>query len=79
MDASNYFNSNIFSGAGKTTLLAAISSRVRGDIQGKIKLNGKTVSPSLITKISGFVPQNDLAFEMLTVGEHMEFMVCAWI
>lgn len=62
------------SGAGKTTLLATISQRTSGDMNGKIKLNGRLIDKNLMRRISGFVSQHDLAFEGLTVKEHLEFM-----
>lgn len=63
------------SGAGKTTLLATISLRAKLKRDGEILVNGRMVSPGLMAKISGFVPQHDLVFPTLTVTEHMEFMV----
>ncbi|XP_043486413.1 protein scarlet-like [Polistes fuscatus] len=64
------------SGAGKTTLLAMISRRIKGEIDGEILLNGKLIDKQEMLRISGFVPQQDLAVESLTVEEHMEFMAC---
>ncbi|KOC62134.1 Protein scarlet, partial [Habropoda laboriosa] len=64
------------SGAGKTTLLATISRRVKGEATGDILLNGKAIDTGQMIRISGFVPQTDLAVESLTVQEHMEFMAC---
>jgi ABC-type multidrug transport system ATPase subunit len=40
-----------------------------------IRLNGVPLERDVLRKISGFVPQQDLAIESLTVKEHMEFMV----
>ncbi|KAJ0182743.1 hypothetical protein K1T71_002112 [Dendrolimus kikuchii] len=62
------------SGAGKTTLLAAISRRDKSAMTGYLMLNGRLAGADLIARISGFVPQEDLAIEDLTVAEHMEFM-----
>lgn len=62
------------SGAGKTSLLAAISRRDKGEMTGYIMLNSRLIGASIISKISGFVAQHDLAVEDLTVHEHMEFM-----
>ncbi|XP_026319908.1 protein scarlet-like isoform X1 [Hyposmocoma kahamanoa] len=62
------------SGAGKTTLLAAISRRDKSAMTGYLMLNGRLAGADLIARISGFVPQHDLAIEDLTVTEHMEFM-----
>ncbi|XP_074109640.1 brown isoform X3 [Cotesia typhae] len=64
----------IFSGAGKTSLLATISKRIKKRTTGDILLNGKLFTRELMAKISGFVPQEDLAVKSLTVQEHMEFM-----
>ncbi|KAL1141029.1 hypothetical protein AAG570_000955 [Ranatra chinensis] len=62
------------SGAGKTTLLAAVSQKSSGEISGEIHMNGHPVDKELMKKMSGFVPQQDLAFESLTVREHLQFM-----
>ncbi|XP_075230774.1 protein scarlet-like [Lycorma delicatula] len=62
------------SGSGKTSLLAAISKRTLNGIQGEILLNGRPVDKNLMLRVSGFVPQKDLAVETLTVKEHIEFM-----
>ncbi|XP_053616923.1 protein scarlet-like isoform X1 [Plodia interpunctella] len=62
------------SGAGKTTLLAAISRRDKSAMTGYLMLNGRLAGADLIARISGFVPQEDLSIEYLTVTEHMEFM-----
>ncbi|XP_065345622.1 protein white-like isoform X1 [Cloeon dipterum] len=62
------------SGAGKTTLLATISQRIKGESTGEIRMNGKVVDRDFMRQISGFVPQQDLAIEALTVREHMAFM-----
>ncbi|KAL0851501.1 hypothetical protein ABMA28_007292 [Loxostege sticticalis] len=62
------------SGAGKTTLLAAISRRDKSALTGYLMLNGRLAGADLIARISGFLPQEDLAIEDLTVAEHMEFM-----
>lgn len=64
-----------YSGAGKTTLLAAISRRDKSAITGYLMLNGRLAGADLIARISGFVPQEDLSIDILTVSEHMEFMV----
>ncbi|KAI5698839.1 hypothetical protein M8J75_012618 [Diaphorina citri] len=61
-------------GAGKTTLLTTISQRTTGDFSGSLLLNGHQIDKNLMSRISGFVPQNDMAFEGLTVREHLEFM-----
>uniref|UniRef100_A0ABD2WES9 ABC transporter domain-containing protein n=2 Tax=Trichogramma kaykai TaxID=54128 RepID=A0ABD2WES9_9HYME len=62
------------SGAGKTSLLATISLRMKGKLSGEVLLNGEQVDIEIMSRMSGFVPQQDLAIESLTVYEHMEFM-----
>ncbi|XP_069704164.1 protein scarlet-like isoform X2 [Periplaneta americana] len=62
------------SGCGKTSLLAAVSKRIKGKVSGKILLCDRPVDGSLLTKISGFVPQKDIAIETLTTKEHLQFM-----
>ncbi|XP_026759081.2 protein scarlet-like isoform X2 [Galleria mellonella] len=61
------------SGAGKTTLLAAISRRDKSALTGYLMLNGRLAGADLIARISGFLPQEDLSIDYLTVAEHMEF------
>jgi ATP-binding cassette, subfamily G (WHITE), eye pigment precursor transporter len=63
------------SGCGKSTLLAALSQRLRGDFRSEISFNGEVIDRSQMTNISGFVPQNDVYLEGLTVREHFYFMV----
>lgn len=65
----------VTSGAGKTTLLAAISRRDKSALTGYLMLNGRLAGADLIARISGFLPQEDLSIDDLTVTEHMEFMV----
>ncbi|XP_011505782.1 PREDICTED: protein scarlet-like [Ceratosolen solmsi marchali] len=62
------------SGAGKTSLLARISLRIKGTVCGEVLLNGKSADTETMSRISGFVPQQDITIESLTVQEHMEFM-----
>nr|QEO19124.1 brown [Limnogonus franciscanus] len=62
------------SGAGKTTLLATISQRLKGDVKGKLLVNGKELKKDLMMRISGFVPQHDLCIDSVTVMEHMQLM-----
>jgi ABC-type multidrug transport system, ATPase component len=62
------------SGAGKTTLLAALNKRVKGLVQGEILLNGCPISRTVMSRISGYVAQQDFLIEELTVLEHLQFM-----
>nr|CAD7448322.1 unnamed protein product [Timema bartmani] len=61
-------------GAGKTTLLATISRRIKGNTTGEVLINGRSIDPAFMANMSGFVPQQDLVVDSLTVREHMEFM-----
>lgn len=62
------------SGAGKTTLIAAISQRLRGNVTGKITINGLSVNRKNMTKLSSFVPQFDATINVLTPREYLYFM-----
>lgn len=62
------------SGAGKTTLLNILSGRINGDgLSGSVKFDGKQLTPKEISVIVGFVMQNDIFIEFLTVQETLEF------
>ncbi|KAJ3639296.1 hypothetical protein Zmor_002661 [Zophobas morio] len=61
------------SGSGKTTLLRAISGRCRQKT-GLLQVNDNFISDDDIRDISGYVPQQDIFVEHLTVLEHLEFM-----
>lgn len=63
------------SGCGKSTLLAALSQRLRGEYEAEITFNGDAIDRTHMTDISGFVPQNDVYLDGLTVREHIYFMV----
>jgi ATP-binding cassette, subfamily G (WHITE), eye pigment precursor transporter len=70
-----FINQTKKSGCGKTTLLAALSQRLRGKVAGEILFNGEVIDRRKMTNLSGFVPQNDVILEGLTVREHFYFMV----
>jgi ABC-type multidrug transport system ATPase subunit len=42
---------------------------------GEVLLCGHPVDGTLLTRISGFVPQKDITVETLTAKEHLQFMV----
>lgn len=46
-----------------------------GSPEGDVFINGRRVEKETMSRISGFVPQEDLVIQTLTVQEHMEFMV----
>lgn len=65
------------SGAGKTTLLNIISGRIQKNssnkLSGQILFNGVERDPASIAYISGYVQQQDILNELLTVKETLEF------
>ncbi|PKA57729.1 ABC transporter G family member 5 [Apostasia shenzhenica] len=62
------------SGAGKSTLLELLAGRLpTPDPPGAILVDGEPVSRRTHRRISGFVPQKDCLFPLLTVGETLAF------
>jgi len=63
------------SGAGKTTVLDAVarSPRLRGDLDGSILLNGKTLTRRAFRANCAYVPQEDVLWSTLTVQETLDF------
>nr|CAD7431663.1 unnamed protein product [Timema monikensis] len=41
---------------------------------GEVLINGRSIDPAFMANMSGFVPQQDLVVDSLSVREHMEFM-----
>ncbi|XP_062549558.1 protein brown [Armigeres subalbatus] len=62
------------SGSGKTTLLAAVSMRLVAKVDGNVLINGLNVTQSQMKRLSGFVPQFEIAIKSLTVMEHLLFV-----
>jgi ABC-type multidrug transport system ATPase subunit len=64
------------SGSGKTTLLDVLNCRTKLKFYGSVKMNGQVVnSVKQLSFISGYVTQDDLFFDTLTVKEHLTFHV----
>ncbi|KAF3632845.1 hypothetical protein FXO38_25905 [Capsicum annuum] len=62
------------SGAGKTTFLSALTGKAAGcTVIGVILINGKPEPVQSYKKIIGFVPQDDIVHENLTVEENLWF------
>lgn len=64
------------SGAGKTTLLDILAQRKvkgKGDITGRILLNGEPVDPAAFRLCSGYVQQEDIMHSYVTVEEVVRF------
>ncbi|CAJ0599895.1 unnamed protein product [Cylicocyclus nassatus] len=64
------------SGAGKTTLLNVLTSRnLAGlDVEGKITVDGQSISKWKFKEISAFVQQHDMFVGTMTAREHLRFM-----
>ncbi|XP_038902238.1 ABC transporter G family member 5 [Benincasa hispida] len=60
------------SGAGKSTLLQILAGKTIPHA-GSLLLNNRAVEPSHINRISGYVPQKDSLFPLLTVEETLTF------
>ena len=60
------------SGTGKTTLLSLLNGTLRPQ-QGTITINGHDISEPEAKDLIGFVPQDDLLIEELTVYENLWF------
>ncbi len=63
-------------GAGKSTLIKSIAGLLR--FSGEITVDGKS-NKSLHTKsLLGYIPEMPAVYDMLTVGEHLEFILRAY-
>lgn len=60
-------------GAGKSTLIKCIASLLRFD--GEIKLCSYENKTLEAKKLLGYVPEMPAVYDLLTVGEHLEFML----
>jgi ABC-type multidrug transport system ATPase subunit len=62
------------SGAGKTTFMNVLCGKATyGKMAGKISINGKEADISQLKTVLGFVPQDDIVHEDLTVREQIQF------
>lgn len=60
------------SGTGKTTLLNLLNGKLES-MTGKLEINGFTLTRSINAGVIGYVPQDDLLFDELTVYENLFF------
>ncbi|MFY0653989.1 MAG: ATP-binding cassette domain-containing protein [Cyclobacteriaceae bacterium] len=60
------------SGAGKSTLINLLSGKISPD-HGKIQINGHSIAKCVQEGVIGYVPQDDLLFEELTVYQNLYF------
>ncbi|HEX2969472.1 MAG TPA: ATP-binding cassette domain-containing protein [Bacteroidales bacterium] len=63
------------SGSGKTTLLNILSG-IQRPSSGTIRINGLPVGSTALEGVIGYVPQDDLLIEDLTVFENLYFAAC---
>jgi ABC-type multidrug transport system ATPase subunit len=63
------------SGAGKTSFMNALCGKAAayGKTSGEVLINGKVGDISSIKNVTGFVPQDDIVHEYLTVRENIAF------
>lgn len=62
------------SGAGKSTLLNVLSGRIQpGELKGNILINGETREPGSFKQIVGYIEQEDIMFENLSVKETLTY------
>lgn len=63
-------------GAGKSTLLKSIAGLLR--YEGEITTDGKSNKSLYAKSILGYIPEMPAVYDMLTVGEHLEFILRAY-
>ncbi|KXZ50275.1 hypothetical protein GPECTOR_17g914 [Gonium pectorale] len=62
------------SGCGKTTFLNVLCGKTSaGQLKGHVRVNGDKVPMERLKKIMGFVPQDDILHEDLTVRENLAY------
>ncbi|EXJ64305.1 hypothetical protein A1O7_00641 [Cladophialophora yegresii CBS 114405] len=64
------------SGSGKTTMLNVLAHRtstMKGDIQGRIMMNGRVMDEAAIRRVSTYVEQEDAMIGILTARETVDF------
>lgn len=62
------------SGAGKTTFMNVLAGKATyGQMSGKIQVNGVETNLADFKSVMGFVPQDDIVHEKLTVREQIHF------
>ncbi|EFJ42781.1 hypothetical protein VOLCADRAFT_33774, partial [Volvox carteri f. nagariensis] len=62
------------SGCGKTTFLNVLCGKIsNGTLMGQVRINGEDIPIDKLKKIMGFVPQDDIVHEDLTVRENLSY------
>lgn len=63
-------------GAGKSTIIKCITGLLRFD--GEITVDGMNNKSKEAKKLLGYIPEMPAVYDMLTVGEHLQFMLRAY-
>ncbi len=63
-------------GAGKSTIIKCITGLLRFD--GEITIEGLKNKSTQAKKLIGYIPEMPAVYDMLTVGEHLQFMLRAY-
>lgn len=63
-------------GAGKSTLIKCMTGLLR--FEGEITVNGESNKSLQAKSIIGYIPEIPAVYDMLTVGEHLEFILRAY-
>lgn len=61
------------SGAGKSTMLDALAGRLKGDVTGRITVDGEVLSHKKFVLMSKYVQQEDVHIPILTVRETLMY------
>lgn len=63
-------------GAGKSTIIKSIAGLLR--FQGNITIDGHPCKTLEAKRALGYIPEMPAVYELLTVAEHLEFILRAW-
>ena len=63
-------------GAGKSTIIKCITGLLRFD--GEITIDGSGNKSTQAKRLIGYIPEMPAVYDMLTVGEHLQFMLRAY-
>ncbi len=63
-------------GAGKSTIIKCITGLLR--FEGEITVNGFGNKTKQAKELLGYIPEMPAVYDMLTVGEHLQFMLRAY-
>lgn len=63
-------------GAGKSTIIKCITGLLR--FEGEITVNGMNNKSKEAKAMLGYIPEMPAVYDMLTVGEHLQFMLRAY-